>query len=229
VLAGAGYRVHDADREVGRATGLLRDADAYRGLVRGRVAGNGRADQGNRAAEVHRGVPSRYHVTDSRGAHGGHVPGIVPGPAAAQRRHRRSFRRIAQVRRLHAARRTLRAVRRVPFRGPGCMGRQAVRLHRHVLHRRGRYGILPARSSPRDLLRRLIAGRGAGGGQAGGCVPDLRRAARASRGEDRLGARARCGAGQAVALRDEDPRHHQGSRGAGLGRGGAAGRVRRHR
>src|SRR3984957_16912582 len=86
VRAGAAtrHRVPGSGGPLRRATGLRGRADPHRHLVRGRVAGDRRADPGDEPPEVPGRVPARADLTDPGRPDGRHLPAAVRGPAAAQ-------------------------------------------------------------------------------------------------------------------------------------------------
>ena len=105
------------------------------------------------------------------------------------------------VRRLPRQGRPLRALRRVPARRTPPLGGRDRRLRGRAPPRRGRQARRSPDPHPRDLLRRLVAGRGHRRRQARRRLPHLGRAAGRRRREDRLDPRARRGRGPRGPLR----------------------------
>ena len=128
-------------------------------------------------------------------------------------------RRTARLRRLPRQGGALRPHRRVPRDRPPPLGRRDGRLRGRAPAGRGGDDPPPAGAGAADLLRRLLAGRARGRGAARRRLPDLGRAARRGRREDR----ARCGrcrrrARPRAALRHppphDQPRHRRRRLGA---------------
>ena len=161
-----------------------------------------------------------FVVPDPGRADGGDVPADVRRPAAAQRGHRRRGRRAAQVRRLPVA---------TTSGTPGPASSSTSSAARGAASRTTSTGahykvegatvMSPPDPVPTDLLRRLVAGGRAGRGQVRRRLPDLGRAARGGRGEDRLDARAGRQAGPDAAIRHPAAHDQPGHREGGLGRG----------
>ena len=167
------------DRPQRRAARLRGRADPDRRLVRGRLGVHGDAQPGLGAAEVPGRVPPGPDLAVHRRPDGRHLPEPHRRPAAAQRRHRRGEPRAADVRRLPGQGRSLRALRRVPHhRRAGCGPARPSTFEGKHLHVEDAVLAQIPDPLPADLLRRLVAGRRRGRGQARRRLPHLGRAAR---------------------------------------------------
>ena len=177
--------------------------------------------RGHRAAEVPRRLPARADLPDAGRADGRDLPAALRRAAAAQRGHRR---RGARAARATATTSTRTPATPAPTSSStssrGSWDGAPGRLHRRAPAGRGRDGRPRARPACRRSTSAGRRGRRTGRRQARRRLPDLGRAARAGRREDRLDAALAAEDGPQGALRHPAAHHHPRHRRGGLGGGG---------
>lgn len=191
-----GLRLLPAGCRRGRHARLRRRAAADGAFVRGCVGGRLEPDSGDEAPEVPGRDPPGLVVAGALRADGVDVRPALRWAFADQRRDGRRFGRARRRWPLRRSRHALRDHRRLPAHLARA-ARRIARERRHRFRRRasereGRQAAVPARSAPASaaLVRRLVARRARDRGRPHRYVPELGRAARGGREEDRRHPRA---------------------------------------